>query len=919
MPASLLRITIVLLVGLSMLPTGAPAAARDDGDATLLATGRVAFGMTDGEYVVWQEFDPDWQVPPTLYGARLDDREPFVIGRPDWESGFYERVRIADGWVVWVEADAPVEPIEWSIHAMNLGTREPVEVTASESRLESVVLDDGVVVWSEASEPQTGVDTIRGLNLTTGTPLEIASGDAYVYTLAISGSTLAWHAREEWNTSHLRLRDIATLAPTETVATIRSVDSGAGTCGVELMAVQGQRLFWQERFEIPSDPGNSHSRVLTQAPDEAEPTVLASGDAARFAAVDAERAFIQDGDVIRSVDVTTGASVVLGHGTGLQTDGASAFWHTAGLFGVGQSPQLVGADLQTGAVHAFDIDGIARDVAGGVVVWTQGVGLGRELHAARASDLLAGDDRPQGSMPTHPPSWTQPFDAGDWSAGSTSLAIPGTVSSFAVDLPWMVWAGAGIKALNLETGETTTFDTDNPGWYVDVADGMVLWHAYDSGAIEIRDLWSGEPFTIDVAPGESWSPPKVSRDWAVWVQYAPASSENPDASSVTYAQGLWPGSERFVVSPTSSWVAGLSGDLVAFVEPSQADAERSRVVVRNLATGETLYERETALIVYPLDIEGTTLVYSEFASCAESMIGGCDEPHTISVVDLDSGETRTLRSHINTHEGGLPIMTDGRFILFERGGGVGYDLARDAWFPAPSHLDTVKLDDGMLVWTTRADVERGPTSIHILPAEEFSAGRHARYITDAGHWVTFDFLTFWDTHGGREAFGAPLTEPRPTGDPLDQQPEHAAQWFEHGRMELHPENAGTVYAVQLGRLGAELLASQGRDWQSFPTASPDAAHYYPQTGHAIAPEFWGYWSSHGLEFGVPGVAWDESLALFGYPISGPLLETNADGDEVLTQYFERAVFEYHPDNPSEWQVLLRRLGAEVLVARGWTP
>jgi hypothetical protein len=48
-----------------------------------------------------------------------------------------------------------------------------------------------------------------------------------------------------------------------------------------------------------------------------------------------------------------------------------------------------------------------------------------------------------------------------------------------------------------------------------------------------------------------------------------------------------------------------------------------------------------------------------------------------------------------------------------------------------------------------------------------------------------------------------------------------------------------------------------------------------------------------------------------------MMETNADGDTVLTQYFERAVFEHHPNNPVEWQVLLRRMGAEVLAERGW--
>ncbi len=134
---------------------------------------------------------------------------------------------------------------------------------------------------------------------------------------------------------------------------------------------------------------------------------------------------------------------------------------------------------------------------------------------------------------------------------------------------------------------------------------------------------------------------------------------------------------------------------------------------------------------------------------------------------------------------------------------------------------------------------------------------------------------------------------------------------------MHPENAAP-YNVLLGRLGVEVLARQGRDWTAFPKASPSAAHYFKETGHAIthAP-FWAYWSSHGLEFdGRRGTSRAESLALFGYPISGTQMETNAHGDTVLTQWFERARLEYHPGKPAPYKVLLGRLGAELRSERG---
>ncbi len=173
------------------------------------------------------------------------------------------------------------------------------------------------------------------------------------------------------------------------------------------------------------------------------------------------------------------------------------------------------------------------------------------------------------------------------------------------------------------------------------------------------------------------------------------------------------------------------------------------------------------------------------------------------------------------------------------------------------------------------------------------------------------FRQYWQQNGGLPVFGYPITAAanernRDTGQT------YLTQWFERNRFELHPENQ-PPYGVLLGLLGNDRLLQQGRNWQSFPTASPSAAHYFPQTQHAITHEpFWNYWSTHGLEFdGRRGVSFAESLALFGYPISEPAMETNLSGDTVLTQWFERARFEWHPNNPPPFRVLLGLLGNEV--------
>jgi uncharacterized protein YkwD len=117
----------------------------------------------------------------------------------------------------------------------------------------------------------------------------------------------------------------------------------------------------------------------------------------------------------------------------------------------------------------------------------------------------------------------------------------------------------------------------------------------------------------------------------------------------------------------------------------------------------------------------------------------------------------------------------------------------------------------------------------------------------------------------------------------------------------------------LGRLGADALSRAGRDWMTFPRADPFTPHYFAETGHAIAPQFWGYWSSHGLEFdGQAGKSFQESLALFGMPLSEAAMEVNpTDGKLYLTQWFERARFEHHPENAgTPYEVLLGLLSVE---------
>ncbi len=84
-----------------------------------------------------------------------------------------------------------------------------------------------------------------------------------------------------------------------------------------------------------------------------------------------------------------------------------------------------------------------------------------------------------------------------------------------------------------------------------------------------------------------------------------------------------------------------------------------------------------------------------------------------------------------------------------------------------------------------------------------------------------------------------------------------------------------------------------------PAAPPARAAEYRQPVYFEATGFWlqgtfrEYWETHG------------GLFIFGYPITGVFMD-----DGLWKQYFERAIFEYHPEHAgTQYEVLLQRLGA----------
>ena len=187
-----------------------------------------------------------------------------------------------------------------------------------------------------------------------------------------------------------------------------------------------------------------------------------------------------------------------------------------------------------------------------------------------------------------------------------------------------------------------------------------------------------------------------------------------------------------------------------------------------------------------------------------------------------------------------------------------------------------------------------------VPAAGASASSSAdsQCFPETGQCVEGRFLDYWNAHGGLAINGYPLTPARQ--EKLEDGQYYLVQWFERVRMEYHPENADPQYQVLLGQFGRSIHPPDP------PVAEQPGATYFAATGHNVSGGFLAYWQANG------------GLAQFGYPLSEVFHETLENGQGYDVQYFERARFEYHPENAAPNDVLLGQFGRRLLNAP-WGP
>ncbi len=167
---------------------------------------------------------------------------------------------------------------------------------------------------------------------------------------------------------------------------------------------------------------------------------------------------------------------------------------------------------------------------------------------------------------------------------------------------------------------------------------------------------------------------------------------------------------------------------------------------------------------------------------------------------------------------------------------------------------------------------------------------------ETGKTVSGRFLQYWQQHGGLAQQGFPISDVMQEKSDTDGKT-YATQYFERAVFETHPEYQAPndVLLSLLGNFQYKLKYPNGAPNQTASTAA--GAQKFTQTNHTVGGKFLAYWNSHG------------GLAQQGYPISEEFQEkSDTDGKTYTVQYFERAVFEAHPEYQAPNDVLLSLLG-----------
>ncbi len=180
----------------------------------------------------------------------------------------------------------------------------------------------------------------------------------------------------------------------------------------------------------------------------------------------------------------------------------------------------------------------------------------------------------------------------------------------------------------------------------------------------------------------------------------------------------------------------------------------------------------------------------------------------------------------------------------------------------------------------------------VLAQDGDSASQDLRYFSETGHSVSGEFLKAYNSATNPELiYGFPITDAfvREYG---------FIQYFERARFELHPENPPELRVV-IAPLGYLLHEPT----YVFPSpGNVPGCRNFPESGYRVCYDFLEFFDAYG------------GAAQFGYPISNYEIRNGR-----MVQNFQRARLEWHPELPSDEQILPADLGKEYFTLMGENP
>jgi beta propeller repeat protein len=438
--------------------------------------------------------------------------------------------------------------------------------------------------------------------------------------------------------------------------------------------------------------------------------------------------------------------------------------------------------------------------------------------------------------------------------------------------------------------------------------------------------------------------PRVWGNYAVWADFRTAQDVHDQEAGDIYLFDIPGGTETAIAAARSAQVRpAISGDYVVWADfrnepdPNGTNAD---IYAYHIPTA-----REIAISTIPGTqtdpaVSGSIVVWADYRA------GQGD----IYAYDLAAGREFAVSTATGSQTqpavwGNIVVWTDWRN---DPGGERGidsdiyaYDLTTRREFPVfvgPGRQGAPSTASGVVAWEDYAQGNSDPdvmgatlsgVTLNAPPAPPpLLPGAGSRLFPETGRMVTGVFLDHWTRSGGLAQQGFPISDVISETSALDGKV-YTVQYFERAVFEYHPENP-PPHNVLLAQLGTFRL--RGR-YPSGPPAPPIPAatltatatmtatvpvtstvvpapisRLFPETSKTVSGRFLQYWEQNG------------GLAQQGYPISEPFVEVSeVDGKPYLVQYFERAVFEYHPENPAPNDVLLSLLGTFIYRQRYPSP